>query len=194
MAQLSFYSADVNEPQLVDLGGILAAHGQVVVHGSSARLSILVADRWRATALQEECTVRGVAAKVIEVEGPAPFLLQTEKEPQLAGLASAWTRGAVKSVPDGLIADPGLLRCWAISAGRTFSPGYILGLDPHAPDTHDGLSTACAKAGLAGSLIGVRGGGPGVRIVGHRRLVRLVEYLGQPPEGARDADFPVADY
>lgn len=194
MGQLSFFSADFAPPRISDLGGLLAAHGQVVVAPGGARLSILLPEHWRAEALATECAGRGVTAKVVKVEGPAPFLLRTDKDPQLLGLAAAWTKGAVKSVPDTLGADPGMLRCWAISAGRLDSPGYLLGLDPHAPDTHEALGSVCARAGLAGSLIGIRGGGPGIRIVGHRRLTRLVEFLGQVPEGAPEGAFPESDY
>ncbi len=84
----------------------------------------------------------------------------------------------------------GLLRCWVLAAGRPDDSGFLLGLDPHAPDTYEPLAAACARAGVAGSLIGVRGGGPGIRVVGYRRISRLAELLGSPPFGAPRGVFP----
>jgi len=194
VGQLSFFSVALTEPRLEDLGGLLAAHGQALLNNTGARVSILLADRWRAEALVRACTVRDLDADILTVEGPAPFLLRTERRIELLPVARAFTRGAVKSIPENLQVTPGLLWCWAVAAGRADGTGYLLGMDPHAPDTHDPLLEACARAGLAGAMIGIRGGGPGVRIVGHRRLERLVEILGEPPAGAPAAAFPVAQH
>ena len=106
------------------------------------------------------------------------------------GLAGQWFRGAVKAVPPRPQIDAGFLRCWALAAGGQDDAGYRLGLDPHAPGTYDPLAAALAGAGLAGSFLGSRGGGPAVRIVGHKRLVRLTDLLGTPPAGAPTAAFP----
>ena len=38
---------------------------------------------------------------------------------------------------------------------------YLLGLDPHAPDTHSPLASALMRVGIAPTLIGTRGGSPG---------------------------------
>lgn len=194
VGQLSFFSAAIAAPRVEDLGGMLAAHGQAVLNKADARLSILLTDRWRADALVHACTERNVQAEILTVDGPAPHLLRTDRTAELLAVAAGWHRGAVKSVPEKLQVSPGLLWCWAIAAGQVDQNGYLLGLDPHAPDTHDALVEACARAGLAGSFIGVRGGGPGVRIVGHRRLERLTEILGEPPVGAPPQAFPVAEH
>jgi hypothetical protein len=214
MTQLSLFSADIVEPQPADLGGLLAAHGQVACDASGARLSVLLDAAWRAEALLRECRVRDVPARALPVEGDASAivardpaglppaaarsrtsprreaLLQTDRSPDLRPLAEDWTRGAVKSVPPGLHLSAGLLRCWVLAAGRRDEAGFLLGLDPHAPDTYEPLAAACARAGVAGSLIGVRGGGPGIRVVGYRRISRMAELLGSPPPGAPRDVFP----
>lgn len=202
LSQLSLFSADLTPPQLVDLGGLLAASGQLTGGSDGVRLSILLDEPWRAAALLRECRVRDISAVIPpaavgspisddpdEQERPA-VLLQTDRCPSLVALAAQWTRGAVKSVPADLVLSPGFLRCWTLAAGHPAEVGFVLGLDPHAPDTHEPLAAACAAAGLAGSLLGARGGGPAVRIVGYRRCSRLSEMIGSPPpEAPRDA-FP----
>ena len=194
MTQLSLFSADLTPPQLGDLGGLLAAHGQVAASEDGVRLSILLTDTWRAEALLRECRVRDVLAQIVDSdtadEARPGIVLRTDRTPTLQYLATEWVRGAVKAVPAGLALSPGLLRCWTIAAGRPGEIGYVLGLDPHAPDTHEPLAAACAAAGLAGSLLGVRGGGPAVRIVGHRRCVRFAEMIGTPPPEAPEGAFP----
>ncbi len=217
MTQLSLFSADLTPPQLADLGGLLAAHGQLTVGEGGARVSILLADEWRATALLRECRVRDIPAKVSDVTAPGEVetdpvadavvdldadpaadperpsgrtLLATDRTPLLAGLADDWTRGAVKAVPPGLMVGAGFLRVWTLAAGRPAEIGFLLGLDPHSPDTHEPLAAACAASGLTGSLLGVRGGGPAVRIVGYRRCSRLAEMIGTPPPEAPPHSFP----
>ena len=200
MSQLSLFSADLTPPQLVDLGGLLAAHGQLTTGPDGVRLSILLAEPWRAAALLRECRVRDIPAVIPPAPSPvsptdepaaAPvILLQTDRTPLLAGLAAQWTRGAVKSVPADIVLSPGFLRCWTLAAGHPADVGFVLGLDPHAPDTHEPLAAACATAGLAGSLLGARGGGPAVRIVGYRRCSRLSEMIGSPPPEAPPDAFP----
>lgn len=199
MSQLSLFSADLTPPQLADLGGLLAAHGQLAAGPEGVRLSILLADPWRAAALLREYRVRDVPAQVAVPDGPGgdpaddqqDVLLSTERTPLLAPLAAAWTRGAVKAVPRDIVLTAGFLRCWTLAAGRPAEIGFLLGLDPHAPDTHEPLAAACAAAGLAGSLLGVRGGRPAVRIVGYRRCSRLTEMIGTPPHEAPAGAFPL---
>lgn len=201
MSQLSLFSADLTPPQLSDLGGLLAANGQIVTGIGGVRLSILLADSWRAEALLRECRVRDVGAEVIagadRVVGADPIaatVFRSQFSELLAGLAQEWTRGAVKAVPAGLTLTPGLLRCWTIAAGHPADIGFLLGLDPHAPDTYEPLAAVCAAAGLAGSLLGVRGGGPAVRIVGYRRCARLAEMIGTPPPEAPRGAFPALSH
>jgi len=189
VSQLSLFSADLTPPQLDDLGGLLAAQGQIAAGGDGPRLSILLADQWRAEALQRECRVRDVPAMVAESDGTG-VLLRSERTRLLTVLATNWARGAMKSAPVDLTVTAGFLRCWAIAAGRPADIGFLLGLDPRAPDTYEPLAAACAAAGLAGSLLGVRGGGPAVRIVGYRRCSRLAEMIGTAPPEAPAGAFP----
>ena len=190
MTQLSLFSADLTPPRLEDLGGLLAAHGQVAGGQDGVRLSILLADGWRADALLRECRVRDVPSRTAKPEDPdTAVLLHTDRTAVLEPLATQWTRGAVKAVPGDISLTPGFLRCWTLAAGHPSDVGFVLGLDPHAPDTHEALAAACAAAGLAGSLLGVRGGGPAVRIVGHRRCSRLSEMIGTPPPEAPPGAF-----
>jgi hypothetical protein len=102
-----------------------------------------------------------------------------------------WTRGAVKAVPPGLALDGAMLRLWAMAAGRWSDGGYLLGLDPRAPDTHEPLGGALARCGLAATMLGVRGGGPGLRVSGQRRLNRLAELVGASPVEVPQGEWPV---
>jgi len=69
-----------------------------------------------------------------------------------------------------------------LAAGSPEADRYLLGLDPHAPDTHSPLASALMRIGIAPTLIGTRGARPALRIGGRRRLSRLVENVGEPPE------------
>lgn len=217
MRQMSLFSADVAAPTRHDLGGLLAANGQIVRGRpgsgdatSGTRLSILVADRWRADALLVEFTRRDVPAALLDVTDtgvpdelsdddpgsavpPGPrtgFVVRSDWSPDLDAVAEAWTRGSVKVVPPLPVPAGGFLRCWALAAGRPDEAGFLLGTDARAEQTHSRLAAALSAIGLTGALLGQRGGGPGVRIVGRRRLDRLAEMLGEPPAGAPAGAFP----
>lgn len=189
VGQLSFFSADLVPPQVADLGGLLAAHGQVSRSAGGSRLSILLAEKWRAEALLAELALREVDGELLPAADGA-VLVRTPRTPALDALAASWIKGAVKAVPAGLVAEPGLLRCWTIAAGRDADGGYLLGLDPRAPDTYDPLGAVLARAGLAASLVGPRAGGPGLRIAGHRRRHHLVDLVGDAPADAPPGTFP----
>lgn len=190
MTQLSFLSADFVPPQVTDLGGILAAQGQITVSGGGCRLSVLVPDRWRAEALSQELTVRGVPVEPVSITAEKEWLVRTDRTVGLLTLAAAWTRGAVKAVPSDLAPDPGLIRCWALTAGRQYDQDIVLGLDPRSPDTHDPLAAVLLRAGLAPQKVGVRTGGTGLRISGRARLSRLADLIGHAPAGARNWGGP----
>ncbi len=200
MSQLSLFSADLTPPQLDDLGGLLAAHAHVAGGPGGLRLSILLPEQWRARALLRECLVRDLPAGIVEDDtqaddgSPTAVLLRTDRSPLLHAMADRWNRGGVKSVPADIVITPGFLRCWTIAAGRPADIGFLLGVDPRAADTHEPLAAACAAAGLTGSLLGVRGGGPAVRIVGYRRCSRLAEMIGTPPPEAPPGAFPALSH
>jgi len=185
VGQLSFFSAESVPPAVTDLSGLLAGTGQVVTANSAARVSVVVAQSWRARAIAgfvEEC---GLAAEIVQSQEGHP-LVRTETVLDLAPLASQWTKGAVKSVPHGWVPGPRELRIWALADGYGENDGerFVLGLDPHAPETHTPLSLALIRAGIAPTLIGTRGASPGLRITGRRRLTRLAENIGSPPAAA----------
>ncbi|HEV2779713.1 MAG TPA: hypothetical protein VGX25_09960 [Actinophytocola sp.] len=191
MAQLSFFSAEANAPKVSDLGGLLCGPGQVVSFGgAAARLSVVVEQAWRAEAIAAACQERGVDAELATSDEGTP-LVRTAFRADLAELAAAWTKGAVKAVPAGLSLDGAALRLWTLAAGRWVDNGFLLGLDPRAPDTYEPLGGALARCGLAATALGVRGGGPGLRISGRRRLTRLAELVGPHPLAAAQDEWPV---
>ena len=85
-------------------------------------------------------------------------------------------------MPPLWLPGPRELRAWILAAGVPEADRYLLGLDPHAPDTHSPLASALMRVGMAPTLIGTRGARPALRISGRRRLSRLVENVGEPPE------------
>ncbi|MDY6998467.1 MAG: hypothetical protein SW019_17850 [Actinomycetota bacterium] len=187
MSQLSFFSAESVPPAIADLTGILAASGQVVLvggpQGQTARLSVVVDSTWRADGLAEMITDAGLTPEIVRTDENTP-LVRTGLDARLVGIAEQWTRGAVKTVPAQWLPGPRELRAWTLAAGTPESDRYLLGLDPHAPDTHSALASAMMRVGIAPTLIGTRGARPALRISGRRRLSRLVENVGEPPQGA----------
>jgi hypothetical protein len=125
----------------------------------------------------------GLVPEITRTEEDTP-LVRTEVSPLLRPIAAEWTRGAVKTVPPRWLPGPRELRAWTLAAGSTEADRYLLGLDPHAPDTHSPLASALMRVGIAPTLIGTRGARPALRISGRRRLSRLVENVGEPPDNA----------
>jgi hypothetical protein len=190
VSQLSFFSAESVPPSVADLTGMLAAAGQIVQIGGGARLSVVVDQLWRASALAEMIEEAGLVPETTRTDEDNP-LVRTAVDPRLCGIAAEWTRGAVKTVPPLWLPGPRELRAWTLAAGTPESDRYLLGLDPHAPDTHSPLASALMRIGIAPTLIGTRGARPALRISGRRRLSRLVENVGEPPDGAEAlAEWP----
>jgi hypothetical protein len=184
VSQLSFFSAESVPPAVADLTGLLAAPGQValVASGSEqgARLSVVVDRLWRAEALAEMIVEAGLEPEIGRTDENTP-LVRTTVDARLVPIAADWTRGAVKTVPPQWLPGPRELRAWTLAAGTPEADRYLLGLDPHAPDTHSPLASAMMRVGIAPTLIGTRGSHPALRISGRRRLSRLVENVGEPP-------------
>jgi hypothetical protein len=193
--QLSLFGVEARPASPLDLEGLRAGAGQVVRMGGTARVSIVVADAWRARALLRETAERGLAATCERstVEGHIGF--RTAYSSVLAPLGKSWLRGAVKHPPPGFSLDGRRLRFWAIAAGAPDGVNaYSLQLG--ATDGAGAASfaavddqvwgivgAALAAAGLPAVLLGPRAGGPAYRIVGRRRLARLAELVGdRPPE------------
>jgi hypothetical protein len=180
VSQLSFFSAESVPPAVADLTGLLAAPGQVVLVGDGARLSVVVDGMWRAQALAEMIIEAGLDPEIARTDENTP-LVRTAVDPRLVHIAADWTRGAVKTVPPQWLPGPRELRAWTLASGTPEADRYLLGLDPHAPDTHSPLASAMMRVGIAPTLIGTRGARPALRISGRRRLSRLVENVGEPP-------------
>lgn len=180
MSQLSFFSAESVPPSVTDLSGVLAGPGQIVVVGGGARLSVVVDAQWRAVALAELISEAGLQPEITRTDEDTP-LVRTAVHPELRVLAEAWTRGAVKTVPPLWLPGPRELRAWTLASGAAEADRYLLGLDPHAPDTFAPLASAMMRAGIAPTLVGTRGNHPALRITGRRRLSRLVENVGESP-------------
>jgi len=183
VSQLSFFSAESVPPAVTDLTGVLAASGQAVLVGRGARLSVVVEELWRAEALAEMIHEAGLEPDLTRTDEDTP-LVRTPADPRLVPIAREWTRGAVKTVPRQWLPGPRELRAWVLAAGTPDADRYLLGLDPHAPDTHSPLASALMRVGIAPTLIGTRGTRPALRISGRRRLSRLVENVGEPPDNA----------
>jgi hypothetical protein len=188
VSQLSFFSAESVPPAVSDLTGVLAAAGQIVTVGGGARLSVVVEQVWRAQALGQMIDEAGLTAEITVTDENTP-LVRTAVDAGLCPIAVEWTRGAVKTVPPLWLPGPRELRAWILAAGVPEADRYLLGLDPHAPDTHSPLASALMRVGMAPTLIGTRGARPALRISGRRRLSRLVENVGEPPEVAEALPF-----
>lgn len=189
MSQLSLFSADARPPRTSDLAGLLCGPGQIARFGAGdqARLSIVLADPGRVPAVSAACAAVGVAVQAIRTESGATAL-RTAFRCDLVGLAREWTDGAVKSVPAGWQLDGPALRLWALAAGRPDDRGgYLLALDPHAPQTHQPLIAAATRAGIPPARVGH---GPALRISGTRRVQRLVEMVGPVPARVPTAEWP----
>jgi hypothetical protein len=178
---MAFFSAESMQPGVADLAGLLCGPGQVVSFANAAaRISVVLHESWRRDALAKAFAERGVEPE-LGVSDEGHPLVRTAFRSDMIGLAVAWTRGAVKAVPTGLALDGASLRLWVLACGHWVDSGYLLALDPRAPDTHEPLLHAATRIGLQCSLLGTRGGGPGLRLTGRRRLGRLVELVGGPP-------------
>jgi hypothetical protein len=116
-------------------------------------------------------------------------------------LGSRWLRGAVKRPPEGFMLDGRRLRLWVAAAGSPDgAQAFALRLGTSdgagAPgwrgsdEVWEAVGAALAGVGLPAVLLGPRAGGPLLRIVGRRRLVRLAELVGEPPGQAPPGAWP----
>lgn len=184
LVQFSLFGAEVAEPVVEDLDGLLLAGGDWVrtEKASAARLSVLVADGWRAQALGVELRDRGLDSDVADAPGGL-LAVRTEITERLVAHAARWTIGASLRVPLGLVLGASGLRLWALATGRVEEAGYLLGTaEPDGP-VHRAGGGQLAKLGVAAVDVGVRAR-PGWRVTSAKRLRRLAELIGEPPPGA----------
>jgi hypothetical protein len=188
VSQLSLFSAGTRPPRTADLAGLLCGPGQIVRFGSgdTARLSIVLPDPGRAPAVVAACAAAGIPAERVVTETGATAV-RTAFRRDLVDLARTWTRGAVKTVPAGMLLDGAVLRVWLLAAGRWDGRGVELLLDPHAPDTHLPLVAAAVRAGVSPAR---SGRAAALRITGVRRIGRLVELVGPPPPTVAPDEWP----
>lgn len=186
--QLSFFTAGIRPPAVSDLEGLLFGAAQVVRLGGTARLSVLVEERWRVDAVRAAFAERDLRGEAVEEDGV--ISVRTPFSRVLLPVAERWVRGAMKSVPAGMNLDGAQLRMWAIGAGRRDEYGYLLRVSPHDPPVWDAAGAALARAGVAGAFVGPRAGGPAYRVTGRRRLFRLREYVGDRPAPAIAESWP----
>lgn len=190
--QFSLFGAAVAEPSLDDLGGVLLAGGHWARSVSGARLSIVVADGWRADALRAEFGERGLAVGDPRgsMSADGGVVARTAFSPVLVALARDWRRGANDGPPADFALTPGGLRLWAVAAGRVDGTGYLLGTVEVDNPVHSVAGVQLSRYGVTAASLTGRGGGPGWRVTSTRRLRRLAELLGERPSGA-GANWPV---
>jgi hypothetical protein len=183
MTQFSLFGAAVAEPMLDDLGGVLLGGGHWARSPKGARLSAVVADRWRAEALAAAYALRGVSCSDAVVAAEGGYAARTAFALDLVAVAAQWTRGANEGPPRGFALTPGGLRLWAITAGHPDDVGYLLATSEPDDAIHLAGGAQLSRMGLAAVSISSRGG-PGWRITSLKRIRRLVELLGEAPPGA----------
>jgi hypothetical protein len=191
VSQLSLFGATAREPALTDLDGVLAGNGKVVRREGTARLSVVVTEQWRADVLSRQ--LADLLDLVAEV-APAELGL-TVRTPWLADLlpvADGWSRGAVKVPPPGWVLDGPRLRWWCLAEGVAGPGVYTLHLGASDQQSWLAVGSALAIAGVPGVLVGPRADGPAYRIVGRKRLGRLVELVGDAPAGVPSTAWPTA--
>jgi hypothetical protein len=188
VTQFSLFGAEAASPELSDLDGVLLAGGHWARSAAGARLSVVVADAWRAEALAAAFAERGVGGPDAIVTAATGFGVRTAFSPALTEHAGRWTRGANVGLPAGFGLSAGGLRLWAIAAGRRDEAGYLLATPEPDDALHRAAGAQLARLGVAAVSLGPRGG-PGWRVTSARRLRRLVELLGPAPAGA-ESDWP----
>lgn len=144
---------------------------------------------WRAHALCCAFRGRGVPAEVERLPDGRP-VVRSAYRADLVGLATVWrAEDGSSAVPTDLELDGPRLRLWVLAAGGRRGRAYTLGLDPHAPATHEPLLTACQRAGLGATLAGDEDD-PVVEILGRRRQRRLAELVGDRPRSVAEGVWP----
>jgi hypothetical protein len=202
MSQLSLFGAGMTDPSLDDLEGLLAGPGSIERRGDAARISVLVADDWRAEVLLRgfDGLRAGGAVEQLSGEGQQGLLVRTGFLTELYEVAQRWHSPLGKQAPagpGGMRIDGARLWWWCVAGGVGESGGYRLRLGPQDGDAvWSAAGAALAAAGVPGVLVGQRsvvGDGPAYRVVGIRRLVRMVELVGTVPAGVPADAWPVAE-
>lgn len=189
--QLSLFGIEAAPPGPDDLAGLLAGPGQVTRMGGTARVSVVVEERWRAVALVGEMRVRGLAATCVSTV-EEHLGVRTPYSSVLAPLASAWLYGAVKLPPPGFSLEGRRLRLWMMAAGYREPLAVTLRVGRCEDPVARTLQRALASVGLPSDIVASAGraAGPVLRINGRRRINRLAELIGDPPPSAPPDAWP----
>ena len=187
--QYSLFGAEAADPLVEDLDGVLFAGGDWVRAGggSAARLSVLVAEQWRAEALRSEFADRNIASDTAVAPGDL-IAVRTEFSERLGAHAGRWTRGASLRPPADLVLSASGLRLWAIAAGRAEETGFLLRMADPDGQLHRMAGAQLARLGVTAVEVGSRVG-TGWRVTSVKRLRRLAELIGAPPAGC-GPDWP----
>jgi len=183
--QSSLFSAELAEPVPDDLAGVLAGAGEVVRLGGTARVSVVVAEEWRAATLLAEFRRRALSGSRVPTVHDH-IGVRTAFCASLSGLADAWLHGTVKRPPTSFRADGQRLRLWALSGGRRDSTGYLFTL-PAAEAAWQPLRLALRVAGFDAELLTSV---PALRVSGRGPLTALADVLGPVPPGAPASAWP----
>jgi hypothetical protein len=187
--QFSLFGAEAADPAIEDLDGLLLAGGDWVRTAvqATARLSVLVSQDWRASALRAEFFDRGLASDTAEAPGGL-IAVRSEFSERLGSHAGRWTRGASLRPPAELALSASGLRLWAIAAGRADEAGFLLAMADPDGALHRAAGGQLARLGVTAVDVGSRAG-PGWRVTSVKRLRRLAELIGAPPPGC-GSDWP----
>jgi hypothetical protein len=182
--QPSLFGVEASAPEPADLAGLLIAGGDIVLAGDAAQVSVVVGHPWRAAAIVAECGRRGLSATSVSTV-TSYVGVRTAYAPALVGLARSWTDEVGRRPPRELVLDARVVRLWAMAVGHRDGASYVLPVGHADQVFRDALGAALASLGLAAQLVSRRGTGePTFRIVGKRRMDRLVEMVGDAPRQA----------
>jgi hypothetical protein len=202
MSQLSLFGAGMTDPSLDDLEGLLAGPGSLERRGDAARLTVPANDDWRAEVLLRGFAGLHAGGEVVHLPGHGDNRLhvRTDFLTGLYQLALRWHSPLGKHAPSGhagLRLDGARLWWWCVAGGTSEAAGYRLQLGAQDGDAvWSAAGAALAAAGVPGVLVGQRSAsadGPAYRVVGIRRLVRLVELVGAAPAGVPPGAWPAAE-
>lgn len=190
--QLSLFSADAQPTSYDDLEGLLAGPGQLVRREQSVRLSIVLprSGGWRGAALLAGLAALGLDGEELRREPAGGTVVRTGFCRELLPLATRWTRGSLLRPPAGFALDGPRLRWWCAAAGWSDGVGWSLRLGSATDAGWLTVGAALSAAGVSGTFVGPRAGGPAFRIVGARRIGRLRELVGDRPPGTPAAEWP----
>lgn len=190
--QLALFDDEAADLEIADLEGLLVAGAALVQRGAEARLSIVLGEQWRASLMMEAFDQRGLPGEQVRTFD-GQFSVRTPFHRSVLPLAARWSRGSSKLPPPQWQLTAVRVRLWALATGHADPSGYLLGLRRTDETCWAPAGTALAAAGLAGTLLGPRAGGPAFRIVGQRRTRRLRDLVGTAPLAAPPGAWPAPE-